>query len=62
MDAAPPGKRPNAVSQCPSTSLMCPPQDTEKPQVMLLGSDDNLGSPSDSGNRCNSSLHCLNQF
>lgn len=28
-----------------------PPQDTEKPQVMLLGSDDNLNSPSDSGNR-----------
>lgn len=34
---------------------MCPPsEDTEKPQVMLLGPNDNLSFPSDSGNRWNS--------
>lgn len=39
------------VSECPPTCLTCPPGDTTKPQLMLLGSEDHLSSPSDSGNR-----------
>lgn len=52
VDAAPPGRWLEEVSERRSTDLICPPaRDAAKPPVKLLHSKDHLSSPSDSGNR-----------